>query len=180
MHTHSTQRARVAGRVAALLFASMLLVACHSSRAAPTPAAPASDPAALAAEFVRLFASGQLTESAATALLGDGSTAKREGAYWQIRRKDGQQQIVMRAAHAGERVDDAELRLDLNAGLLLADLEKKFGPWKVVSESKTSSVSFRVAEAGSAPTVVFARLLTPNAGADSPVLSLQLRRDSTP
>jgi hypothetical protein len=162
----------------ALLFASLLFAACQSSGAAPAQSAPSNDPAELAAEFVRLFASGGLSQSAATTLMGEGASARREGAYWQIRRKDGQQEVVMRAADAGKSVDDAELRLDLNAGLMLSDLEKKFGPWKVVSESKTSSVSFRVA--GSVPTVVFARLLTPTADANSPVVSLQLRRDSSP
>lgn len=179
MRTQRTRAAHGTGRVVALLFTTLLFTACQSSGAAPAQAAPANDPAELAAEFVRLFASGGLSESAATALMGEGAVARLEGAYWQIRRRDGQQEIVMRAAATGASVDDAELRLDLNAGLLLSDLEKKFGPWKVVSESKTSSVSFRVVEAGGVATVVFARLLTPKAGADSPVMSVQLRRDLT-
>jgi hypothetical protein len=162
----------------AILWVSLLLAACQTSLASPVQAAPSNDPVELAAQFVRLFASGGLSAGAATALMGEGAVSRREGAFWQIRRKDGQQQIVMRAVEAGKSLDDSELRLDLNAGLLLSDLEKKFGPWKVVAESKTSSVSFQVAD--SVPTVVLARLLTPTADADSPVVSLQLRRDPSP
>ncbi len=135
------------------------------------------DIAQTASEFIRLFASGNLSVNAAKKIIGNEGSVERHGAYWQIQSNGCLAEIVLYAEGQNESVDDAELRLRLESGLTLSDLKKSFGPWQLVFASKTSSVSFRVVDRPDKPTLVFARLFTPNPLPDSPVLSVQLRRD---
>jgi hypothetical protein len=157
------------GRLLTILF---FLVACAQSLTAWP-----RDIAHTAHEFIRLFASGSLSVNAAKELIGTEGSVERHGAYWQIRSNRSLEEIILQAGDLDESVDDAELRLRLESGLILSDLEKAFGPWQLVFASKTSSVSFRVVDRADKPALVFVRLFTPNPLPDSPVLSVQLRRD---
>lgn len=128
-------------------------------------------------EFVRLFSTGSLSVDAAKQLMGNGSVADRHGAYWQIHSDRCSSEIVLHAESQNESASEAELRLNLESGLLLSDLEKNLGSWQLVFSSKTSSVSFRVASKNGEPTLVFVHLYTPKPTPDSPVLSIKLRRE---
>lgn len=111
-------------------------------------------------------------------LMEDEGSPTSQGAYWRIRSIACSAELVIPAQSRDDAVGEAELRLRLESGLVLGDLEKGFGPWKLIFESKTSAVSFKVA--GDIPAAVFARLFTRKALPESPVLSLQLRRDEKP
>lgn len=163
---------KVGNTVGRLLIVLFFLVACDQSLAARP-----RDIAQTAGEFIRLFASGSLSVNTAKELIGNEGSVERHGTYWQIRFNRGLEEIVLHAEGLDASVDEAELRLRLESGLLLSDLEKAFGPWQLVFASKTSSVSFRVVDRADRPALVFVRLFTPNPLPDSPVLSVQLRRD---
>lgn len=132
-----------------------------------------------ASEFVRLFAAGSLSADAAKQLMGNGSTADRQGAYWHIHADRCSSEIVLRAESQNQWASEAELRLNPEAGLLLSDLEKKLGSWQLVFSSKTSSVSFRAAGNTGETILVFVHLFTSKPAPDSPVLSVKLRREET-
>lgn len=134
------------------------------------------DIAQTAGDFVSLFASDKLSVDTARMLIGNEGLIEHHGAYWQIQSSGCLAEIMLRAETQAESVEDAELRLQFESGLLLSDLEKNLGSWQLVFASKTSSVSFRVADKSGKPTIVFARLFTPNPFPGAPVLSLQLRR----
>jgi len=138
--------------------------------------APSRDIAQTAVKFVRLFTSDRLSLDAAKELMGDSAKVVRHGEYWQISSKNSLEEIVLHAQGLAEYGDEAELRLRLESGLLLRDLEKAFGRWELVFASKTSSVSFQVVDQMNKPVVVFARLFTPNPLPDSQVLSVKVRR----
>lgn len=164
---------RVGNTVSGLLIILFFLGTCDQSLAACP-----RDIAQTAGEFIRLFASGNLSVNAEKKIIGNEESVERHGAYWQIQSDGCFAEVVLHAEGQNESVDDAELRLRLESGLILSDLEKSFGAWQLVFASKTSSVSFRVVDRADKPTLVFARLFTPNPLPDSPVLSVQLRRDS--
>ena len=118
--------------------------------------------------------------ASAQAILGtDGSTAGGSR-YWQARSRDGLTEIVIRTGASDASTDDAELRYQVDAGLKLADLERTLGRWTLVSSGEGSSVSFRIDDRSDQPTVIFARLFTPNPVSDSPVIAVQLRRITKP
>ena len=100
----------------------------------------------------------------------------RHGDYWQISSTNSLEEIVLHAPGEAEYGDEAELRLRLESGLLLRDLEMAFGRWELVFASKTSSVSFQVFDGMKRPVPVFVRLFTPNPLPDSQVLSVKVRR----
>ncbi|HXG21920.1 MAG TPA: hypothetical protein VNN62_22935 [Methylomirabilota bacterium] len=163
---------KVSNLVGGLLVVFFLLIAYdHSLTACPR------DIAQTASEFIKLFASGNLSVNAAKKLIEGEASIERHGAYWQVKSKRSLAEIVLHAEGQDESVDEAELRLQLESGLVLSDLEKAFGPWQLVVASKTSSVSFRVVGRAEKPALVFVRLFTPNPLPDSPVLSVQLRRE---
>lgn len=168
LFTSPVKRLRSVGK---LLIAWFFLAAfCQTLVACP------SERGQMASEFVRLFAAGTLSVDAAKRLMGNESEADRQGAYWQIRSDRCSSEIVLRAESQNESANEAELRLNLESGLLLSDLEKNLGSWQLVFSSKTSSVSFRVASKTDEPTLVFVHLFTPKPTPDSPVLSIKLRR----
>lgn len=154
------------------IFLALLLAACDQSLVACP-----QNIAQTASEFVSLFSTGKLSVDTANKLMGSGNSVERHGAYWQIQSAKCSAEVVLRADTQTETVGDAELRLTLASGLLLRDLEKTWGAGQLIFASKTSAVSFRVVGSGSKPTVVFASLFTPKPLPDSPVLSLQLRRE---
>jgi hypothetical protein len=155
----------------ALILAALLLAACERSSAACPP-----DPAGTAAALLGLFTNGTLSPGTAGTLLGSQHSVDRHGGYWHLKSASCPMEIVMPAKDAPGLLEEAELRLGLEAGLRLRDLEGRFGAGETVYSSKRSSVQFRVPVASGGSILAFARLYTRTPTPDSGVLTLVLRR----
>jgi hypothetical protein len=149
----------------------LLLGACDLSQAA----CPQS-PAATAEALVKLFVSNTLSPDTAGSLLGTDQSASRVGQYWQLTSPTCPLKIVMPERVGEAPLPEAEMHLPLESGLLLRQLQERFGPGEGVFSSKTSSMLFRVTGESGTPVLVFARLFTSVAKPESPVLALVLRR----
>lgn len=136
-----------------------------------------SDTVRTSNELVKLFAAGSLSVNTAKKLMGNKASVKHQGAYWYLQSTGCFAIITLAAKNQEESVDDARLQLENDSGLLLRDLEKSLGPWKLVFASKTSGVRFQVAGRGGKRTIVYANLFTHKPVPGSPVTVLQLRRD---
>lgn len=142
-------------------------------------APPAVSAAGNVAEILKQLADahlgGRLSVDLAEGLFGGNCKNRREGDYWVMDCNDPAVGLVLRGKETSDVSDEAELRFDLNAGLVLRDLERFLGPWKPVFSSKTSSVSFPAAGKAGRPSVIFAHLSTANPTPTSPVLSVRFR-----
>jgi hypothetical protein len=150
------------------------LLSCTRSGAQGPP-----DPATAAAEFIRLYAGGQLTGDAAAHVLGNGATAQREGRYWQIESADGLLSVVIGASDLRQPSDDVQLRVERRAELTLGALEHRLGKWEAMSPGEFTSVIFHAGGEGRR-VLVFVRLFTAGANADSPVQLVQPRTAGGP
>ena len=137
-----------------------------------------SDTVRISSELVKLFASGCLSVNSAKKLMGNKASVKHQGGYWYLQSTGCFAIITLAAKSQEESVDDARLQLENDSGLLLRDMEKSLGPWKLVFASKTSGVRFQVAGRGGKRTIVYANLFTHKPVPGSPVSVLQLRRDT--
>ena len=152
---------------------ALVLIGCDSSLAA-CPQSPASITHAL----VKLFANSTLSTDKAGALLDSDRAVTRHGDYWQLKSKACRIEFILPAKAKDKPLQEAEVRLRLEAGLQLHDLEEEFGPATTVFSSKTSSVSFRIPGTHGGRVVAFARLYTSDIKPDSVVTNLQLRRSA--
>jgi len=158
-------------------FARLLIVLFFLTAFRQSAVACPQDIARTTDAFIRLYVAGDLTVNAAKKLLGDKSLVERHSSYWRIQSDRKLMEMVLHAESQDKPVEDADLRLKLESGLVLNDLEKSLGHWQLVFASKTSSVSFRVGGRGGKSAIVFARLFTPKPLPESPVTSVLLRRD---
>jgi hypothetical protein len=136
-----------------------------------------SDTVRISNELVKLFAAGSLSVNTAKKLMGNRASVNHQEAHWYLQSTGCFAIITLTAKSQEESVDDARLQLDNDSGLLLQDLEKSLGPWKLVFASKTSGVRFQIAGRGGKRTIIYANLFTHKPVPGSPVSVLQLRRD---
>ena len=127
--------------------------------------------------LVGLFGQGALSARSAVSALGSDATIDGHNGIWEVTSKLHGLKCVVRGLDQEAATDLADIYIDRQTGLVLEDLKRVFGPWKQVYASKTSSVSFRIqSKQLSDETIVFAKLFTPKPTANSPVVSVALRR----